>query len=103
MESIHISSITQAELIFGAEKSERRSANVAKLSDFLAHLTVLPWDSEAALQYGKLRTQLERAGTPIGNMDMLIAAHVLSLRAKLVTNNTKHFEKIPRLKLENWV
>ena len=72
---------------------------------FISHLnlTVFAWDAEATQYYAILRADLERKGLPIGNMDMLIAAHALSLDAILVTNNQRHFSRISDLKLENWV
>ena len=63
----------------------------------------MDWNSEAADQYGAIRTKLEAAGTLIGAMDMMIAAHAKSIKAVLVTNNQKHFTKVKGLKVENWV
>ncbi|MEQ1105852.1 type II toxin-antitoxin system tRNA(fMet)-specific endonuclease VapC [Acinetobacter ursingii] len=97
-----ISSITASELAFGVEKSgsERNKQALAK---FLAPLDVLPYDEKAVQYYAKLRHQLQSKGQTIGSLDMLIAAHALSLDIILVTNNTKEFERIDELKLENWV
>lgn len=100
---IHISVITHAELLYGVEKSTHHTKNTTLLSDFLAHVSILPWTSEVATTYAQLRASLEKKGTPIGNLDMMIAAHALSLKAKLITNNQKHFEKVPHLKFETWV
>lgn len=97
-----ISSITAAELDFGVSKSKSERNRMA-LDKFLAPLSILPFDFAAVHHYGKLRTQLETAGTPIGPMDMLIAAQALALDVPLVTNNTKEFERINGLRLENWV
>ena len=66
-------------------------------------LEILSFDAEAAAAYGSLRTTLERQGTPIGAMDLLIAAHALRLGVILVTHNTREFERVPGLTLENWV
>jgi len=64
---------------------------------------ILPFDEDAIWSYGELRAELERKGTPIGSLDTKIAAHALSLRCTLVTNNTREFAKVPGLTLENWV
>ena len=63
---------------------------------------VLQWDRNAASEYGHLRAHLEAQGTPIGVLDTMIAAHALSLNATIVTNNVRHFERVPDLRLENW-
>ena len=70
---------------------------------FVAPLEILSYDHEAAQYYGDLRTQLEKQGTPIGSLDMLIAAHAISIACILVTNNEKEFIRIPNLKIDNWV
>jgi len=101
-EEIAISSVTQAELEFGVQNSERKERNAVALALFLSALTILPFDSSAAAVYGCIRADLKRKGTPIGPMDMMIAAHALSEDLVLVTNNTKEFERVPDLRLENW-
>ncbi len=98
---IGISSITHAELDFGVAKSGSRRNRVA-LDKFLLPLEIMPFDADAARQYGKLRAQLELAGTPIGALDTLIAAHALALGITLITNNTREFERVPKLRLEDW-
>jgi tRNA(fMet)-specific endonuclease VapC len=70
---------------------------------FLAPLSLLPFDDAAVWDYGELRADLERRGTPIGSLDTMIAAHALSQQALLVTNNTREFAKVPGLQLDNWV
>lgn len=97
-----ISSITGAELAFGVEKSGSRR-NLDALDMFLAPLEVLPFDEAAMRQYGKLRSHLEAKGTPIGALDLLIAAHALALGAVVVTNNEREFRRVPALVVENWV
>lgn len=97
-----ISSITASELAFGVEKSGS-SRNKQALNKFLAPLEILPYDEQAIWHYAQLRHQLQSGGQLIGSLDMLIAAHALSLDCTLVTNNTKEFERIDGLKLENWV
>jgi len=102
-ESLHVSVITAAELLYGVKRSTHIRTNEEIVTDFLSRLTLLAWTMEAATAYASLRAQLEKQGTPIGNMDMLIAAHALSLGAIIVTNNVKHFEKVQGLAIENWV
>jgi tRNA(fMet)-specific endonuclease VapC len=98
-----ISSITLAELRYGIEKSQKREANRAKLRRAIDTLNVVPFESRAADAYGTLRAALERAGTPCGPLDMLIAAHALSLNLTLVTNNVREFARVKSLKVENWI
>jgi tRNA(fMet)-specific endonuclease VapC len=100
---LSISVITLAELLYGVERSSSKVINRPIIEDFVSRLPVLPWESGAAAHYGKLRVFLERQGTPIGNMDLMIAAHALSQGRVVVTNNVRHFEKVPQLQVENWV
>ena len=100
---VGISSITQAELEFGACKSNNPLKNKLTLMIFLAGIKILPFDEKAATEYGDIRAALERRGTPIGANDLLIAAHARSLQLVLVTNNLKEFERIDNLKIENWI
>jgi tRNA(fMet)-specific endonuclease VapC len=72
------------------------------LAKFLAPLQVAPYDDLAAQEYGRVRAYLEEQGTPIGSMDMLIAAHALSLGCTLITNNEGEFQRVPRLRVRNW-
>lgn len=97
-----ISAITLAELSHGVEKSACPEKNAAALMQFLSILEVLPFDDLAAVEYGKICAALQRKGTPIGTMDMLIAGHARAAEAVLVTNNTREFERAADLKLENW-
>jgi tRNA(fMet)-specific endonuclease VapC len=99
---VGVSSITLSELEYGAAKSARPEQNKLAIVEFLAPLEILPYDDMAAQEYGKVRVYLEKQGTPIGSMDMLIAAHALSLNSILVTNNESEFRRIPALKVENW-
>jgi tRNA(fMet)-specific endonuclease VapC len=100
---ISISSITLSELFYGVSKSSKPEQNLMALTQFAAPLEILPFGSEAAQFYGALRAHLEILGAPIGSLDMLIAAHAISLSITLVTNNEKEFTRIPDLKIENWV
>ena len=101
--NIGISSITLSELEYGVEKSFHKEQNKLALAEFLAPLNVLPYDDNIASTYGKIRAFLEREGIMIGPLDMLIGAHALSMKAILVTNNHREFERIPGLKVENWI
>ncbi len=101
--AIGLSSITVAELAFGVQKSRHVAKNRLALEQFLAPLEVASFDHEAALSYGRVRARLEMLGSPIGSMDLLIAAHALSLGVRLVSNNLRAFRRVPGLKLENWV
>lgn len=100
-EGIGISVVTASELFFGVHKSGSKRNRTA-LDMFLAPLEVFDFDLEAARQYGELRAQLEKKGTPIGSLDMQIAAHALALDLTLVTNNEREFKRVPGLRLENW-
>ncbi len=100
---IGISSITLSELLYGVSKSSKPGQNQMALTQFVAPLEILPYDDEAAQYYGNLRAHLEKQGTPIGSLDMLIAAHALSTESTLITNNEKEFIRIPNLKIDNWV
>ena len=98
-----VSVITVAELVHGAQKSNQPEKNMAALDQFLLPLEVADFDPGTAAVYGEIRANLEKAGTPIGSMDMLIAAHALSLGVVLVTNNTREFQRVPNLKIEDWL
>ncbi len=99
---IGVSIITVCELAYGAAKSAS-ARNQAALQQFLEPLEVADFDRAAAMAYAKVRAQLEAAGTPIGPLDTQIAAHAMSLGVTLVSNNTREFERVPGLKLVNWV
>lgn len=99
---VGISSITYAELRFGVENSGRVEENLDRLERFLLPLEIVPFDAEAGRQYGRLRTEIKRAGCPIGSNDLLIAAHALSLGVTLVTNNVREFTRISGLHIEQW-
>lgn len=101
MGEIAISSVTAAELAFGVEKSGS-VRNRQALDKFFAPLEILPFDTESIWHYATVRNQLQQNGLVIGALDMMIAAHALALNATLVTNNTREFERVIGLKLENW-
>jgi tRNA(fMet)-specific endonuclease VapC len=99
---ICISAITAAELRFGAER--RDSKKLRRLIEtFTSTVSVMPFDDECAVVFGKLATRLVEKGRPIGHYDALIAAHATALEVTLVTNNEKHFGQVEGLKLANWV
>ncbi|MGB9080841.1 MAG: type II toxin-antitoxin system VapC family toxin [Desulfuromonadaceae bacterium] len=100
---IGISSITLSELRYGAAKSTHQEKNTKALDEFITPLEVVSFDEEAAHVYGDIRATLEKAGTPIGSMDMLIAAHAVSLGIPLVTNNVREFVRIPALNIIDWL
>lgn len=105
IKEIHISTIVYSELCSGITLSPKHLQTVRQnqLQEFIALTILHNWDEKAAVFYAKIRADLKTKGTPIGNMDMLIAAHALSLDATLVTNNVREFERVPNLKLENWI
>lgn len=100
---ICISSVTYAELVHGVEKSQAVEKNRLALTLLLANIEILDFDAAAAEAYGKIRADLEKNGTPIGPLDMMIAGHAKSLNYTVVTNNSKEFSRVIGLKLENWV
>lgn len=103
VEDVAISSIVAAELWYGVALSQKKKQNEAALKDFFDYADVLAWPSEAGSVYGKIRADLKRKGTPIGAMDLLIAAHAVFLDAVLITDNTREFERVQGLKTENWL
>jgi tRNA(fMet)-specific endonuclease VapC len=100
---IGVSTITLAELVYGAKKSAFPEKNMEALKQFLIPFELFQFDYNSAIEYGKLRSDLEKKGTPIGSLDMLIAANALSLNLTLVTNNEREFVRVKGLKIENWV
>ena len=100
--TVGVSAITVGELSTGAAKSIQPERNAEALVQFLLPLEIHTFDYGAAQAYGSLRVALERQGAPIGSMDVLIAAHAVSLDLAVVTHNTRHFAKVPGLRLEDW-
>jgi len=100
---VGMSLVTYGELYYGAQKSQQRELALEKLSQLAAYIPVITPEVQTAVQYGTLRTTLERAGTPIGNNDLWIAAHALALELILVSNDTSEFKRVPGLVVENWV
>ena len=101
-DEICISAVTYAELIYGVEKSQAVEKNRLALSLFLSPITVLEFDSRASEKYGIIRAELEKKGTQIGPVDMLIAGHAKAEKLILVTNNTREFIRVEGLEIEDW-
>ena len=99
---IVISAITHSELEYGIAKSRRYKANQQALTQFLSSLEILPYDDEAAVNFGQIRSHLEKKDAAVGAMDLLIGAHARSISVTLVTNNHRGYRKIPGLRVENW-
>ena len=98
-----ISSITYAELCHGVEKSAKPEHNRQAVEDFVSRLVILQYGEKAAQHYGDVRSELEKAGTPIGVNDLHISAHARSEGLALITNNVREFERVSGLRLENWI
>lgn len=102
-EQMCISTVTLMELIYGAEKSSDPARNLFSIEGFAARLEVLNYDKEAATHTGQLRAELARVGKPIGPYDQMIAGHARSQGLILVTNNRREFDRVPGLRVEDWV
>ena len=100
--SVGMSSITLGELYYGVARSADPERNRIALTQFCAPIALLPFDDRAAAAYGPARADLERSGFPAGPLDTLIAAHALSIRAVLVTDNEREFRRVRGLEVENW-
>ena len=101
-ENVCISSVTYAELVHGVEKSVAVEKNRIALSLLLSNIEIVSFDVNAANEYGVIRADLEKKGTPIGPLDMMIAGHAISLGYTVVTNNIREFSRVKGLKIENW-
>ena len=102
MDQICISAVTYAELIYGVEHSSSKKINRSIVNQFVKHLSIIDWNKKAAEHYGNIGAILQADGNIIGAMDMMIAAHARSRKMVLVTNNEKHFKRVPKLQIENW-
>lgn len=100
---IKISSMVKAELLYGAEKSQKKEENLEKVKRFLLPFEIIPFDDKAAVEYSVMGANMERTGIVIGPNDLVIAATVLSHCGILVTNNEKEFRRVPGLTVENWL
>lgn len=103
LDFVCVSVITLAELLYGAFKSRDPSNNERAVIDFCASIDVAPFNGPAAAAYGRLRTDLERVGSPIGPLDTLIASHALALDLTVVTDNESEFRRVAGLRVENWL
>ena len=101
MASVAVSVVTEAELRFGVAKKPEAARLTMAVEEFLLRVNVLAWDSEAAKQYAYVRSALEGSGEPMGNFDLMIAAHALSTQAVLVTND-RVFRRLKQLTIEDW-
>ena len=102
LSQLAVSAITEAEMRFGAARRPQATKLAALVENFLAHVNVLPWTSDCAIAYAKLRATLEMRGESLGNMDMLIAAHALSIDGTLVTNDAALLRLSPLVKTADW-
>lgn len=98
-----VSSITVGELIYGANCSDSPIKSMKTLEDFLSRLQILSYDEQAGIHYGEIKAELRKQGRLIGENDMHIAGHARSLGLIVVTNNTKEFERVTALQLDNWI
>jgi tRNA(fMet)-specific endonuclease VapC len=102
-EALFITAISVAELTHGAQRSQHRDDNLARLEVLFAALTVLPFGESAARRFGLLKAELERNGEPLDDMDLQISCIALEHDLPLVTNNTRHFSRVKDLQLKNWI
>lgn len=99
---VRLSSIVKAELLYGARQGSQAPANLRLLAGFFASIACVPFDDACAEEYGVIRNELERAGTPIGPNDLLIAATARAHDFMLVTHNTREFSRVAGLQIEDW-
>jgi tRNA(fMet)-specific endonuclease VapC len=98
---VAVSAVTEGELRYGAARRPDATRLQNVVNEFLLRVTIHPWDSDAAQQYGQLRARLERHGRPMGNLDLMIGAHAVALGVVLVTND-QGFAHIENLKIQDW-
>lgn len=102
-DQLSISTVTLGELVFGAEHSQQQERNLSDIEAMVSRLEVLPFENKAAYHFGQIRAALYDIGKPIGPYDMMIAGQARSSGLILVTNNTREFERVPGLHIENWI
>jgi len=102
-QDIAISAVTRAELRYSVELMDKFDKRRRRIDLVLKEMPTLPWSTEAADEFGRIRAYLKRNGCPVGEFDTQIAAHALTEKLILVTHNTRHFENVPHLKLEDWM
>jgi len=98
-----VCTITVMELMYGAEKSTQPERNLRDIEGFIGRLEVLDYDGNAAFHSAQIRAELEKSGTPIGAYDQMIAGHARAYGLIVVTNNTREFQRVPGIRVENWV
>jgi tRNA(fMet)-specific endonuclease VapC len=98
-----ISAVTCSEIRYGVAKRPEAVRLHRIVEEFLRIVTILPWDAKAASRHGQLRADLKARSEPIGDFDEMIAAHALAIGAVVVTDNTRHFSRVPGLVIENWL
>lgn len=103
IENMCVSSLTVAEMEYGAAKSQNPDAARSRLYEFLTPFEIRDFDTKSAEYYGRIRAKLEKAGNIIGPIDMLIASVALANNCTVITNNTREFIRIERLRVENWI
>ena len=101
MSEVGISVVTEAELRFGVARLPQAAKLGVAVEEFLLRVEVLSWDSDCAQRYAEIRARLEREGDPMGNLDLMIAAHALAAEATLVTND-RVFRRVKGLRQEDW-
>ncbi len=101
-DEVAISVVTEAELRTGAAKSSSPSKTLQSVEAFLGQMTIVDFTSEDAIAYAQIRAKLELAGTPIGPLDTMIAAHAVARNLTLVSNNEREFRRVTGLRVENW-
>jgi tRNA(fMet)-specific endonuclease VapC len=101
LEQVAVSTLTEAELLFGLARKPEAIRLAHSVREFLLDAIIMPWDSKAAHQYAEIRAELEQSGQLMGNLDMMIAAQALAENIVLVTNDAA-FRRIKRLNIEDW-
>lgn len=102
-QDIAMSAVTRAELRYGMALMDAGDKRRRRIELLLKELPTLPWSIKAADEFGRIKAHLKRGGTPVGDLDVQIAVHALTENLILVTHNTRHFDKVPGLKLEDWM
>lgn len=94
---IYTTMISHSELFYGVYNSKHKKKNLEKISKFLDNISVLPYTEDASKKFGELKASLKKKGKLIADMDLMIASICLTNNAQLLTNNTRHFERVPKL------
>ncbi|AFZ00261.1 type II toxin-antitoxin system VapC family toxin [Calothrix sp. PCC 6303] len=102
LNNVSICSISVAELYYGAYNSSRVEENLIRAERFIQNMTVIPLNNDSLKLFGELKAELRKLGQPVADFDLLIASVAITERLVLVTNNTRHYERIPNIQLENW-